>query len=346
MTLTHYRTLGRSGLIVSPLALGTMTFGAARWGSSDEVSEAVFTAYVEAGGNFIDTADVYSGGHSEELVGQYTQARGLRDQLVLATKFTFSGGRGNPNASGNGRKNLHRALEGSLRRLKTDYVDLYWMHAWDGVTPAEEVVGSLSDLVRAGSVRYYGFSNAPAWYVARATTLAEARGLPGPVALQPQYSLVERSAEVEHLPAARELGLGLTPWSPLAGGFLSGKYTPQTVSEGGQNRLSGTNPFGDTKFTEHNWQVLDALKAVAAEVGRPPAQVALAWVMAQPGVTAPILGASRVGQLRDNLAALELHLTPQQLQTLDERSVPGPTHGFAALLKRAVFGGASVEGGR
>lgn len=346
MTLTDYRTLGRSGLVVSPLALGTMTFGASRWGSSDEVSETVFDTYVAAGGNFIDTADVYSGGHSEELVGQFIQARGLRDRMVLATKFTFSGERGNPNASGNGRKNLHRALEGSLRRLKTGHIDLYWLHAWDGVTPAEEVVSALSDLVRAGSIRYYGFSNVPAWYAARAVTLAEAHGVPGAVALQLQYSLVERSSEVEHVPAARALGLGLTPWSPLAGGFLSGKYSRETASVRSQDRLSGTNPFGDTKFTEHNWGVLDALRGVAREVGHTPTRVALAWVLAQPGVTAPILGASRTEQLHDNLAALELTLTPQQLAVLEERSVPGPNHGMAAVLKRAVFGGAAVEGWR
>ncbi|WP_216329347.1 aldo/keto reductase [Deinococcus aestuarii] len=346
MTLTDYRTLGCSGLIVSPLALGTMTFGTARWGSSDEVSETVFNAYVGAGGNFIDTADVYSGGHSEELVGKFVEDHRLRDRVVLATKFTFSGGRGNPNASGNGRKNMYRALEGSLRRLKTDYVDLYWMHAWDGVTPPEEVVGSLSDLVRAGRIRYYGFSNVPAWYTARVVTLAEAHGLPGPVALQLQYSLIERSVEVEHVPAARALGLGLTPWSPLAGGFLSGKYSRETASARSQDRLSGTNPFGDTKFTEHNWGVLDALREVAREVGHTPAEVALAWVRAQPGVTAPILGASRTEQLHDNLAALELTLTPPQLAVLEERSAPGPNHGMAAVLKRAVFGGASVEGWR
>lgn len=344
MTLTAYRTLGRSGLVVSPLALGTMTFGTQRWGSPDDVSEAVFDTYVEAGGNFIDTADVYSGGHSEELVGKLIQDRGLRDRVVLATKFTFGGQPGNPNAGGNGRKNMYRALHGSLRRLGTDYVDLYWMHAWDGVTPAEEVVQSLGDLVRAGTIRYYGLSNVPAWYMTRAATLAEAHGVPGPVALQLQYSLVDRSIEQEHVPAARELGLGLTPWSPLAGGFLAGKYERQGAGASGEGRLSGANPFGDTKFTEHNWQVLDVLRAVAQEVNRPLAQVALAWVRAQPGVSAPILGASRPEQLQDHLAALELRLTPPQLQRLEEGSVPGPTHGFAALLKRAVFGGASVEG--
>ncbi|WP_019011987.1 aldo/keto reductase [Deinococcus aquatilis] len=344
MKLTDFRTLGRSGLIVSPLALGTMTFGAPRWGSSDDVSESIFNEYVDAGGNFIDTADVYAGGRSEELVGRYTAVRELRDQLVLATKFTFGAVRGNPNASGNGRKNIHRALEGSLRRLNTDYIDLYWMHAWDTVTPVEEVVQSFGDLVRAGTIRYYGFSNVPAWYLARAATLAAENNLPGPVALQAQYSLVERSVEQELVPAARACGLGITPWSPLAAGFLSGKYSREGAGASAAGRLSGPNPFGDTKFTEHNWQVLDAVQDVAQEVERPPAQVALAWVLAQPGVCAPIVGASRVSQLRDSLSALDLHLTPEQLTRLNDRSVLDPAHGMTTMLKNAIFGGMPVQG--
>ncbi|MFB9991047.1 aldo/keto reductase [Deinococcus oregonensis] len=349
MKLTDFRSLGRSGLIVSPLALGTMTFGTPRWGSSDDVSEKIFNEYVDAGGNFIDTADVYSGGRSEELVGQYTAARNLRDQVVLATKFTFGAVRGNPNASGNGRKNMHRALEGSLRRLNTDYIDLYWMHAWDTVTPVEEVVQSFGDLIRAGTIRYYGFSNVPAWYLARAATLAAENGLPGPVALQAQYSLVERSLEQEFVPAAKACGIGITPWSPLAAGFLSGKYSRETAGagatgEGAAGRLSGPNPFGNTKFTEHNWQVLDAVQEVAAEVERPPAQVALAWVLAQAGVTAPIVGASKVAQLHDSLNALDLQLTPDHLKRLHDRSVLDPAHGVSKMLKNAVFGGASIQG--
>jgi len=285
MSLTAYRTLGRSGLIVSPLAFGTMTFGAAGWGAPDAVSEAIFDAYVNAGGNFIDTADVYGGGRSEELLGGYIADRGLRDRLVLATKFAFHGGEpGNPNAGGNGRKNIYRALEGSLRRLRTDYVDLYWLHVWDRVTPVEEVLRSLGDLVRAGKIRYFGFSNVPAWYVARAATLAETHSIPGPVALQLEYSLVERGIEREHLPAARECGLGVCPWSPLAGGFLAGKYQREGKGKGatGQGRLSGDNPFGDQKFTDHNWRVLDALREVSGEVGQPMARVALAWASARP----------------------------------------------------------------
>jgi aryl-alcohol dehydrogenase-like predicted oxidoreductase len=345
MPLTTFRTLGRSGLVVSPLALGTMTFGTARWGSDEDASQAVFDAYVAAGGNFIDTADVYAGGRSEEMVGRFVAEQGLRDQLVLATKFAFNPQPGNPNAGGNGRKNTHRALEGSLRRLNTDYVDLYWLHAWDTVTPAEEVLQTLGDLVRAGKIRYFGFSNVPAWYAAQAATLATAHGVPGLIALQQEYSLVARRLEAEHVPAALALGLGITPWSPLAAGFLAGKYERDGAGARGKGRLSGPNPFGNLKFTEHNWRVLEALRTVAAQLERPLAQVALAWAAAQPGITSLIVGASRVEQLRDNLASLEVRLSAEQLQTLDDASIGDPVADrMWPMIKRAVFGGAEVRG--
>ncbi|MBC6990508.1 aldo/keto reductase [Hymenobacter sp. BT491] len=347
MDLTAYRTLGRSGLVVSPHALGTMTFGTPRWGSPDEVSEAIFNAYTDAGGNFIDTADVYAGGRSEELVGGYIASRSLRDRLVLATKFTFNAQPGNPNAGGNGRKNMHRALEGSLKRLRTDYIDLYWMHAWDLVTPVEEVLQSLGDLVRAGKIRYFGFSDMPAWYATKAATLAAAHALPGPIAMQVEYSLVERSIEREHVHAARECGLGITPWSPLAAGFLAGKYEQDGSGATGQGRLSGSNPFGNSKFTDRNWGVLNALRTVATSLDRPLAQVALAWAAAQPGITSLILGASKLEQLHDNLASLELHLTPEHLRTLDESSALDPAfpYGiFSPAVNRSIFGGATVKG--
>ncbi len=351
MSLTAFRTLGRSGLVVSPAALGTMTFGNRNWGSSDAVSRAVFDAYVEAGGNFIDTADVYSDGRSEELLGGYIADRSLRDRLVLATKFGFNAEAGNPHAGGNGRKNIHRALEGSLRRLRTDYVDLYWMHVYDLVTPVEEVLQSLGDLVRAGKIRYFGFSDLPAWYAVRAATLASAHGAPGPVALQLEYSLVERSIEREHVPAARECGLGIMPWSPLGGGFLTGKYARDGQGAAGQGRLSGGNPFQGayTKFTELNWRVLDVLRTVAEQVDRPPAQVALAWAASQPGVTTLTLGASRPDQLHDNLAALELSLTAEQLQALDQVSALALAFPYGILTpgaNRMIFGGAAVQGWR
>lgn len=350
MSLTAFRTLGRSGLIVSPIALGTMTFGTPRWGSPDEVSESIFHTYVEAGGNFIDTADVYAKGRSEELIGGYIADHSLRDQLVLATKFTFHAGEpGNVNAGGNGRKNMYRAIEGSLRRLRTDYIDLYWMHAWDMVTPVEEVLQSLGDLVRAGKIRYFGFSDMPAWYATKAATLASAHGIPGPIALQLEYSLTERSIEREHLPAARECGLGVCPWSPLAGGFLAGKYERADEGATGQGRLIGNNPFGNQKFSDRNWRVLDALRTVAAQVDRPLAQVALAWVSAQPGITSPILGVSKLEQLHDNLSSLEIRLTPEQFQTLNDSSALDPAfpYGiFTSEVNRIIFGGAIVQGWR
>ncbi|TVT43380.1 aldo/keto reductase [Hymenobacter setariae] len=347
MNLTDFRTLGRSGLVVSPLALGTMTFGTPRWGSADDVSESIFQAYVEAGGNFIDTADVYAKGRSEELVGGYIASRGLRDQLVLATKFGFNTQPGNPHAGGNGRKHIHQALEGSLRRLGTDYIDLYWLHVWDMVTPVEEVLQTLGDLVRAGKIRYFGFSDMPAWYATKAATLAQAHGVPGPIAMQMEYSLVARTLETEHVPAARECGLGIVPWSPLAAGFLAGKYERAEAGATGEGRLSGPNPFGNTKFNDRNWQVLDVLRQVATEAGQPLAQVALAWALTRPGVSSLIVGASKLEQLRDNMAALEIQLTPEQLRALNAGSVPDPAFPegfFSAGLQRGIFGGHAVQG--
>ncbi len=224
MSLTAYRTLGRSGLVVSPLALGTMTFGPGEWGADEAASRQVFHAYREAGGNFVDTADIYAGGESERLVGQFIKETRARDDIVLATKFAFNGsasplrategGPGNPNAGGAGAKNIHRALEASLTRLGTDYVDLYWMHIWDGVTPVEEIVQTLGDLVRAGKIRYFAFSDMPAWLAMKAATIATERRVPGPIAIQVEYSLVARDVEGEHFPAAREAGMGVMPWSP------------------------------------------------------------------------------------------------------------------------------------
>ena len=349
MSLTDFRSLGRSGLIVSPLCLGTMTFGTPRWGASEDVSRAIFNAYTEAGGNFIDTADVYSGGTSEELVGRFVAEGSRRDALVLATKFGFNAQRGNPNAGGNGRKQIHRALEGSLRRLGTDYVDLYWLHVWDQVTPAAEVLQTLGDLVRAGKIRYFGLSDMPAWYATKMATLAQAHAVPGPVAMQLEYSLVARTLETEYVPAARECGLGILPWSPLAGGFLAGKYTRGDEGNqpaGGEGRLSGANPFSGpfTKFTARNWQILDGLREVAGQLNRPLAQVALAWTLARPGITSTIIGASKPAQVADNLAALAIDFSPAQLQALNEASAPEDPAFFSAGLRQMVFGGTDVRG--
>ena len=355
MSLTDFRTLGRSGLVVSPLALGTMTFGAGEWGADQATSRAIFDAYRDAGGNFVDTADIYSGGESEKLVGKFITGSGARDEIVLATKFAFNGsaspltatqaGNGNPNAGGAGAKNIHRALDASLKRLGTDYIDLYWMHIWDGVTPIEEIVQTLGDLVHAGKIRYYGLSDMPAWLAMKAATIAAERRVSGPIAMQIEYSLVARDVESEHFPAAREGGMGVMPWSPLAGGFLSGKYQRGNTADTG--RLSGANPFGDSKFVDRNWDILDVLKAVSAELDRPMAQVALAWTLARRGVVSTLIGASKVSQLESNIAATDFRPTDDQMRRLDEASAPVP--GFSSALaspfiRRMVFGGHDVVG--
>jgi aryl-alcohol dehydrogenase-like predicted oxidoreductase len=328
--LNEYVTLGRTGLRVSPLCLGTMTFGTEwGWGSEEDTSRAVFDRYIDAGGNFIDTADGYTEGHSEELLGQFITQRNLRDRVVLATKFTFNREPGNPNAGGNGRKNIYRALDSSLRRLQTDYIDLYWLHAWDTITPVEEVVSTLNDLVRAGKIRYYGFSDTPAWYLARARTLAEIEGKESLIALQLEYSLVERNIEREHIPAAQELGLAVLPWSPLASGFLTGKYKREGKDGVGEGRLDlvKDNPAFNP-FNERNWRILDELSSVAKEIGKTPAQVALNWVATQPGVTSTIIGATKTAQLEDNLGSIEFDITGELRKRLDQVSAIELVHPY------------------
>jgi aryl-alcohol dehydrogenase-like predicted oxidoreductase len=366
MKLTDYRTLGCSGLVVSPLALGTMTFGTKGWGADENKSRAILDAYVEAGGNFVDTADVYSGGLSEELLGRFLRDSGHSEKMVIATKSGFGTG-DHPNSGGNGAKHVHDALNGSLRRLGTDHVDLYWLHVWDMVTPAEEVLQTMATLVRAGKIRYWGLSNAPAWYVAKLATLAAAHAMPAPIALQYEHSLVERGIEAELIPAAADFGLGVQPWSPLGGGFLTGKYRqddpansagqrppvlpdgkPQADSDG-DGRLSGANPFGDSKFTDRNWGIMKALVAVADEVGATPAQVALAWVVGRPGVGSVLIGASRPEQVASNIAALAVILDADQQRRLDEASAPAPSYPaalFSPMVKRFVFGGNDVASWR
>ncbi len=352
--MTTYHTLGRSGLIVSPLALGTMTFGPGAWNADDATARALFGAYLASGGNVIDTADIYAGGESEVLVGRFLKETGTRDDVVLSTKFGFNAsaspltaqqGRGNPLTGGAGAKNIYRALDASLRRLQTDYIDLYWMHIWDGVTPIEEIVQTLGDLVRAGKIRHYAFSDVPAWVGMKAATIAVERRVPGPIALQVEYSLVARDTEAEHFPMAAEAGMAVMPWSPLAGGFLTGKYRREEPGHSG--RLSGPNPFGNSKFCDRNFAILDTLLDVSTEVGRPPAQVALAWVMARPGVTSTLIGARSVAQLTGNLAAAEITLTPAQTERLTTASAP--PMGFTAalaqpMIRRMIYGGHDVRG--
>lgn len=364
MNLTSYRTLGKSGLIVSPFALGTMTFGAGRWGASETTSRNLFDAYADAGGNFIDTADIYSGGESENMLGRFLKDSGRRDRLVIATKSGFSRGQGTPLWGGNGVKNIRLAIESSLKRMQTDYIDMYWMHVWDRTTPAEEVLQTLTEAVRSGKILYYGFSNTPAWYVAKIATLAQAHGLPKPIGLQYAYSLIDRGVELDLLPAGQELSLGLVPWSPLAAGMLTGKYDREKIAdasrassmpdhgaevsdEGSNGRLNGDNPFGGMLFTERNFRVVDAVKEIASEVGRTPAEVALKWVVQRPGVSSVLIGASRVEQLQQNIASLDLVLTSEHLAQLEQATalpLINPYFIFQLPISQ-LFGGQDVRRG-
>lgn len=346
-----YRLLGRSGLRVSPLCLGTMTFGTATgWGSDKEMARRMFNEYVESGGNFVDTADGYQRGMSEQWVGEFIKETNSRDRIVLATKFTFNAEEGNPNAGGNGRKNIYRALEGSLKRLQTEYIDLYWMHVWDKLTPVEEVVSALTDIVREGKVRYIGFSNVPAWYASRAQTMAEYRGYERICALQLEYSLVSRNLEHEHTPMALELGMGICPWSPLASGFLTGKYKRNGEDFVGEGRMQKTrgagNPVMGKYACERNWKILDVLLDVAKAVDRPPAEVALNWAAMQPAVVSTIIGARTAEQLTSNLKSLEFELPQDLCNRLDEasRPVPNELEGFfSPLIQQMIHGGVPVK---
>lgn len=362
MNLTSYRTLGNSGLIVSPLALGTMTFGAGRWGASEAMSRAIFDAYTKAGGNFIDTADIYSGGESESMLGRFLKDSGQRDRLVVATKSGFSRGPHTPLWGGNGAKNIRLALESSLKRLQTDYIDMYWVHVWDRMTPVEETLQTLTDAVRAGKILHYGFSNTPAWYVAKLATLATAHGLAKPIGLQYAYSLIDRGVELDLLPAGQEIGLGLVPWSPLAAGLLTGKYGRDKLAdaaraaampdrgshvsdEGSNGRLNGDNPFGGMLFTERNFQVVDIVKEVAAEIGCTPAEVALKWVVEKPGVSSVLIGASRVEQLEQNVGSLNVKLEADHLARLEQATALPPINPYFIfqLPIEQLFGGHEVR---
>ncbi|WP_224363605.1 aldo/keto reductase [Hyalangium versicolor] len=325
MSLDRYYLLGRSGLRVSPLALGTLTFGTdgarGSWGTNKETSRAVFDRYLAAGGNFIDTAELYTHGTSEAMLGEFISEARARDRVVLTTKFAYSLEPGNPNASGNGRKNMIRAVEASLRRLRTDYIDLYLLHTWDRITPAEEVVRAFDDLVRAGKIRYAGLSDVPAWYAARVQTLAEAHSQAPFINIQLQYSLIERSIEPEFVPLAQSLGMGITAWSPLGLGLLSGKYRPGESGVQGFGRLMKDATAQQLRlFSERNWRVVATLESVAKQVERSMAQVALNWVATQPGIGSVILGASSVAQLEDNLAALDFELPAELRRQLDQVS--------------------------
>lgn len=344
--LNQYRVLGHSGLKVSPLCLGTMTFGTGTgWSADEATSKAIFDCYLEQGGNFIDTAVSYTNGMSETLLGKFIAGR--REQLVLATKFAVNTRLGDPNAGGNHRKNIVQAVETSLKRLGTDYIDLYYLHMWEGRTPVEEIMRALDDLVRGGKVLYLGISDAPAWQVSRANMLAELRGWTSFIALQMEYNLGQRTGERDLLPMARELGIGVLPWSPLGGGLFSGKYSRADLVAA-DNLPKGTRKawmqqFG--RFTECHLAIADVVNKIAQEIGSTPAQVAIAWTLMQPGVTSTLLGASTPDQLLANLDALTVELSPAQLHDLDQVSTIelGFPHDFLAQVRAtALDGGAAI----
>ncbi|KJE21424.1 putative oxidoreductase, aryl-alcohol dehydrogenase like protein [Frankia torreyi] len=351
LALDHYRLLGRSGLRVSPLALGTMTFGADwGWGADTDEARRIFDAYVDRGGNFVDTANQYTDGTAEHLLGEF--AAGRREQLVLATKYTVTRRPGDPNSGGNHRKSMVGSVEASLRRLRTDHLDLLYLHAWDGSTPVEEVLRAMDDLVRAGKVLYVGISDTPAWQVARMQAIADLRGWSPLIALQIEYSLVERTGERDLIPMAAEMGLGVVPWSPLASGVLTGKYSRADLEVGaGEASAAGTRrnvAAASGALTERSLGIADVVAGVAGELGVTSSQVALAWALRRPAVTAPIIGARTLDQLTDNLGALDVVFTDDQLTRLDQASAVelGFPHAFLTLpMTRAVmFDGIQIEG--
>ena len=319
----EYRMLGSSGAVVSTLALGTMTFGT----ETDEVgAHAQLDQYLDAGGNLIDTADVYSAGVSEQIIGRWLASRtSARDEIVLATKGRFAMGRG-PNDLGLSRRHLGAALDASLRRLGVDEIDLYQVHAFDPLTPLEETLRFLDDAVRAGKVRYLGLSNFTGWQLQKAVDIAEFRGLSRPVTLQPQYNMLVREIEWEIVPAAQSAGLGLLPWSPLGGGWLTGKYRreerPSGATRLGENPDRGVEAYDRRSRVERTWDVVDAVRAVSSELGVSMAQIALAWLVDRPTVTSVILGARTLEQLDDNLGAAGLHLDAGETERLDAASDP------------------------
>lgn len=339
----RYKLLGKSGLRVSEVCLGTMTFGEDwGWGASVDESRKIFDTFVEAGGNFLDTANGYTDGSSEKIVGEFIAQD--RERFVVATKYSFplrmNESKGDPNASGNHRKNLIQSLEGSLKRLNTDYIDLFWLHAWDFTTPVEEVMRSLDDVVRQGKVLYIGISDAPAWIIAQANTIAQYQGWTQFVALQIEYNLIQRTPERDLLPMAKALDLAVTPWSPLAGGVLTGKYNKPLQAGEEQGRMAN---FPAGSISERSLAIAEVVGQVASETGRTASQVALAWLQAQSGIIIPIIGARKLTQFQDNLASLDVTLSSEHLQRLNEVSQIelGFPHDFlqSDIIRDRLFGG-------
>jgi aryl-alcohol dehydrogenase-like predicted oxidoreductase len=342
-----YKTLGKSGLRVSEISLGTMTFGEEwGWGSSKDESKKIFDAYMEQGGNFIDTANIYTNGTSEKLVGEFMKGR--RADVVLATKYTFNFmNPKNVNGGGNHRKNMTEAVHESLKRLGTDYIDLYWVHRYDAFTPIDEMMRGLDDLVRQGKVLYVGISDAPAWTVSYANAIAELRGWSAFVGLQIEYSLAERTPERDLIPMAEHFNLAVAAWSPLAGGLLSGKYsqngtTTVTAKQGSENRME-VAPFMHN--TPHKRRIADEVVKVATDINRSPAQVALRWLMDKHKNNIPIIGARKFHQFEDNMKSTEFSLTAEQLKRLDDVSAIelGFPHDFLAATQVSVTGDKQIE---
>lgn len=314
-----YKLLGRSGLKVSEMCLGTMTFGedwGTEFGSNKKESKKIFDTFVEAGGNFFDTANFYTKGTSETLLGEFIEPQ--REKHVIATKYTLTTNPDDVNASGNHRKNMMQSLHASLKRLKTDYIDVYWIHAWDNVTPIDEVMRALDDMVRAGKILYIGSSDTPAWVVSQCNTLADFRGWTPFVALQLEYSLIERTIEREFFPMAKALDLAIVAWSPLGMGVLTGKYSKGIPKD---SRFAAD--FGSIeKFyvNKHNLAIANAVVELAKEIGKTPSQVALAWLRQKASNLIPIIGAKNINHLKDNLESLKVELTYEQMEKLDEIS--------------------------
>lgn len=349
LQLDDYRLLGRSGLRVSPLCLGTMTFrvGPGSWGSSDEEAKQMVDMYIDRGGNFIDTANFYGQmGNSEVLTGELVKGR--RDQVVISTKYSLTTRPGDPNASGNQRKNMVRSVEDSLKRMGTDYIDLLYLHMWDFRTPVDEILRSFDDLVRSGKVLYIGLSDTPAWQASRMQAIAELRGWSQFCALQISYSLVERTVEREMIPMAVEMGLGVCPWAPLGAGILTGKYTRDDLIPGDMSDISSRRAINAAtgKLTAEALDVADVVKQIAGEIGCTPAQLAVAWTLANPGVDSPVIGARTPVQLEDNLGALEIELSDEHIARLDEVSAVPPVFPIDVLKSPAegmMFGNVKVE---
>ncbi len=351
MALDRYFTLGNTGLRVSRLALGTMTFGTEwGWGNDKATSREIFNYYLEHGGNFIDTADMYTGGTSEEFIGDFMQEHKNREDIVLATKFTFNTSTNNSvNGGGNSRKNIRRTLEESLKRLKTDYIDLYILHCWDRMTPVEEVMRTLNDLVTEGKILHYGLSNVPAWYASKAQAIARHNNYEPISTLQLEYSMIQRTIEHEYIDLTQDINAGVMAWSPLGGGLLSGKYKPgidsQNDVEGRLKHITDNGGEVSSKDNERNWNIVKALHEVSEEIDQPMASIALNWTANRPSVATVLIGATKISQIKANMNALNFEIPAHLFEKLNEASapdVPYPYTFFQPKMQERIYPGNKV----